>query len=103
MNVSWMQPQYRETEDWIIESFHVGSGPTSPFTTPVSLLLIGVSVGGLSAIAAAVFVWWRRRGRSRLRRTDRTRQRPGAQVAGYWTLRDCGSHRTQAKEGVMPN
>ena len=103
MNVSWMQPQYRETGDWIIESFHIGSGPTSPFTTPVSLLLIGVSVGGLSAIAAAVFVWWRRRGRSRLRRTDRTRQRPEAQVAGYWTLRDCGSHRTQAKEGVAPN
>lgn len=63
MNISWMQQQYYETDDWILQSFHAGSASSSPLT-PSSLLLIGASIGGVSAIAAAVLIWWRRRAKT---------------------------------------
>jgi len=63
MNISWMQSQYRETEDWILESFHVGSAALQPSPAAPSILLIGASTGGVSAVAVALFILWRRRAR----------------------------------------
>jgi len=64
MNISWMQSQYRETEDWILQSFHIGSTSFLPFpaASPI-LILIGASATAVSAAAAAVFILWRRRAR----------------------------------------
>jgi len=59
-NVSWHQPKYAGTGEWILESFHIESaGPPLPPPPPIAIVLVA-AVGGAATVGAAAFLFWTR-------------------------------------------